>query len=435
MRPAHFARLATFLLLPLIVAGLQAAEKLDEGKIRVLVVTGGHGFEAEPFHALFDAIPDITTHEATYPAVADALKPDLADKFDVIVFYDMWAQGITPAQQSAFTALLKRGIGVVALHHTLAAHQKWPEYEKIIGGKYHLLERTKDGKKLPSSGYEHGQDIKVHIANAEHPITKGMKDFEIHDETYNHYSTDPKATVLLTTDHPKSDPELAWTKTYENSRVVYIELGHDHFAYEHPSYRQLIARSIRYVAGRPADPQAPAKQLFNGKDLSGWTAEGNAVWEVKDGLLIGRQGADNTPGDLFTDASFDDFELKVTYRVVWPANSGVWYRYQSGAQAFQADILEYASPFALSGSLYRPGIPGKPFIAINTDQKIIDRAGWNTLVIRAVGDRQVIFLNGHKTADLRDGLSRKGKIGFQVHPGDQFGSMRIIVREIAIRPI
>ena len=412
-----------------------AAQTLPDGKIRVLVVTGGHDFEAESFFGMFQAIPDITTETATYPAAAESLKPELADKYDVVVFYDMWAQGITEQQQKDFVALLHRGIGVVALHHTLAAHQAWPEYEKIIGGKFQLQERIVDGKTLPTSGYEHDQQVSVHIANGEHPITKGLKDFEIRDETYNKYDTDPQATVLLTTEHPKSDRELAWAKTYANSRVVYIELGHDHFAYENPNYQTLVARAIRWTAGRPTDPQAAAVKLFNGQDLTGWKPDGNATWEVEDGHLTGRQGAGNAPGDLFTEATFADFELTVTYRVVWPANSGVWYRYQSGAQAYQADILEYENPFALSGTLYRPGLPNTPFLATNTDATIIDREGWNTLVIRAFGNRHVMFLNGNKTADVCDDISDKGTIGFQVHAGDQFAKMKIIVREITIRPL
>ncbi|MFW6169856.1 MAG: ThuA domain-containing protein [Planctomycetota bacterium] len=427
-------RVLAVVLLPFWVSMLQAADKSREGKIQTLVVTGGHGYEKPAFEAMFDAMPDVAASHVTYPAAAEKLKPELAEEYDAIVFYDMWARGISPDQQKAFLELLNRGIGVVALHHTMAAHQDWPEYKKIIGGRYYLQERKVDGKVLPKSGYRHGQDIPVHVANPDHPITEGMKDFTIHDETYSNYYTDPAATVLLTTEHPKSDRELAWTKTYANSKVVYIELGHDHFAYEHPSYRKLLSRSIRYVAGRPVDSPTATRELFNGKDLSGWTAEGNAIWEVKDGLLIGRQGKDNAPGDLFTEESFDDFELSVTYRVVWPANSGVWYRYQSGVKAFQADILEYKNPFALSGSLYRPG-KGGPFIAINTDNGIIDRDGWNTLVNRAVDDRHVIRLNGEKTADVRDDLSSSGKIGFQVHAGDQFGEMRIIVREVVVRPL
>jgi len=408
----------------------------QDAATRVLVITGGHAYEEEPFRAMFAAMDDVTPHYATYPAVAEQFTPELADRFDVLVFYDMWAKGMSPEQRKGLVDLLGRGIGVVALHHTLAAHQNWPEYAEIIGGKYHLKEREgENGQTRPKSAFSHGQDVVVEIARPDHPITRGLDTFEIHDETYQHYDTDPGATVLLTTSHPKSDRELAWTKQYANSRVVYIELGHDHHAYQHAVYRQLVARSIHYVAAEPTPPGATATQLFNGKDLIGWTAAGNARWEVKDGMLVGRQGEDNAPGDLFTEQSFDDFELKVTYRVVWPANSGVWYRYQSGRKAFQADILRYKQPFALSGSLYRPGIAGKPFVAINTNADIIDQEGWNTLVIRADGDHHQVFLNGVKTADVRDDLSLHGKIGFQVHAGDQFADMRIVIRQVELRPL
>jgi len=414
---------------------VQGAEKVNEDKLRVLVITGGHDYEVPQFNAMFAAIPDITTEQATFPDAAALLKPELADKFDVVVLYDMWVAGFTPEQQQAFVALLNRGIGLVALHHTLGGHQTWPEYGNIIGGHYWVQPRTVDGKTVGASEFYHDMDIDVHVADADHPITRGLKDFQIHDETYKKYDTDPGVRVLLTTKHPNSDPELCWVKTYGSSRVVYLELGHDHQAYENPNYRTLVARSIRWTAGRVADPEAPAKKLFNGKDLTGWKAEGKAVWEVKDGLLIGRQGAGNTPGDLFTTDSYDDFELTVTYRIVWPANSGVWYRYQSGEKTYQADILEYQNPFALSGSLYRPGGTGGPFAAVNTDASIIDREGWNTMVIRAVGSRQVIFLNGKKVVDVRADVSDNGRIGFQVHPGDEFGTMQINVREIAIRPL
>lgn len=413
----------------------RGADQPGADKIRVLVITGGHAYEEKEFNAAFAAIPDVTTFAATLPQAAAQLTPELADKIDVIVFYDMWVEGFSPEQQQAFVALLNRGIGVLALHHTLGGHKDWLEYSKIIGGKYHTAERVVDGQKVPGSTYDHDQDVQVHIADSEHPITRGLKDFQIHDETYKFFDTDPAAHVLLTTEHPKSEPELAWTKQYGNSRVVYLQLGHDHLAYENPNFQTLLARSIRWTAARVADPEAPGQKLFNGQDLSGWEAEGKAIWEVKDGLLVGRQGPGNTPGDLFTTGSYDDFELSVTYRVVWPANSGIWYRYQGGEKTFQADILEYQNPFALSGTLYRPGVAGEPFAAVNTDASIIDREGWNTMVIRAVGNRQIIVLNGKQVVDVRADVSDHGRIGFQVHPGDEFGSMQIIVRDMVIRPI
>ena len=61
-------------------------------------------------------------------------------------------------------------------------------------------------------------------------------------------------------------------------------------------------------------------------------------------MLVGTQGENNAPGDLFTTASFDDFVVILTYRVEWPCNSGLWFRYQSPQVAYQADILEWPDP-------------------------------------------------------------------------------------------
>lgn len=170
--------------------------------------------------------------------------------------------------------------------------------------------------------------------------------------------------------------------------------------------------------------------LFNGKDLTGWEAVDNARWTVENGQLVGVQGENNAPGDLITRDSYSDFLLVVTYRVEWPANTGIWFRYQSPKQAYQADILEYQKPLAYSGTLY---CPGKMFLAANTDKTLEDHEGWNTMKVLAKGDHTQIWLNGHKTADVHDATTATGRIGFQVHPGAQFGKMKIVVREAKIK--
>jgi hypothetical protein len=172
--------------------------------------------------------------------------------------------------------------------------------------------------------------------------------------------------------------------------------------------------------------------LFNGKNLEGWEAIGKARWDVEDGILTGRQGPNGEAGDLLTVTSYDDFELAVTFRMKWPGNSGVWFRYQTADKAYQADILEHQDPIAYSGSLY---CPGKVFIATNDNSEIVDREGWNKLVIRAQGDRLVIHINEKKVADVRDDSSTHGKIGLQVHQGDVFTGMQIMVKEFSLRPL
>ena len=221
----------------------------ETGDVRVLLTFGGHGFQKEPFFAMFDAMPGVKYTKAELPKDADLLKPGLEKDYDVVVMYDMVGK-FTPKQQKAFVELLHSGIGLVSMHHNLGAHRNWPEFRQIIGGKFCFPGDVIDGKKVPKSSWSHDEDLKVTVADKEHPITRGLEDFQIHDETYGDYYTDPKVRVLLKTDHPKNDPEVAWVKQYGKSRVFYFVLGHDGKAWRNPSYLKVLTRGIRWAAGR-----------------------------------------------------------------------------------------------------------------------------------------------------------------------------------------
>lgn len=166
--------------------------------------------------------------------------------------------------------------------------------------------------------------------------------------------------------------------------------------------------------------------LFNGKDLSGWQQKGAGVYGVEDGCLVGTQ-TDGKGGDLFTTNEWDNFEIRFTYKVKWPANSGVWFR-----DGYQFDILKYANPVAYSGTLY---CPGKMFITKNDNESLENRDGWNEGRIFAAGDRLVLWLNGHKVGDCRDTTHTKGKVGIQVHGGEQMKGMKIFIKRLEIRPV
>ena len=166
--------------------------------------------------------------------------------------------------------------------------------------------------------------------------------------------------------------------------------------------------------------------LFNGRDLSGWQQKGNGVYGVEDGCLVGTQ-TDGKGGDLFTTNEWANFEVRFTYKVKWPANSGVWFR-----DAYQFDILKYANPVAYSGTLY---CPGKMFITKNDNESLEKRDDWNEGRIFAAGDHLVLWLNGHKVSDCRDTTHIKGKVGIQVHGGEQMKGMKIFIKRIEIRPV
>jgi uncharacterized protein len=216
-------------------------------KTRVLVVTGGHGFEQEPFFKLFKENPDITYQAVEHPNAHALLTADAAKQWDVLVLYDMH-QGISDQAKADFVARLKAGKGLVAVHHAIADYQDWPEYTAIIGAHYYLAATNINGVAKPRSAYKHGVDFRIHVADPQHPVTRGIKDFDIHDETYKWFDVAEDVHPLLTTDEPESNKVVAWAKTYQGARVVYIQLGHDHFAYENPSYRQLLKQAIQWTA-------------------------------------------------------------------------------------------------------------------------------------------------------------------------------------------
>jgi hypothetical protein len=125
-----------------------------------------------------------------------------------------------------------------------------------------------DGKEYPKSTWAHGQDIPVKVVDKEHPITKGLADFTIHDETYGGYYVAPGVHVLLTTDHPKCAREIAWTRQYGKSRVCYLIFGHDNEAWQNPNYKELVARAIRWASERATSADALVPPATGGVKLS-----------------------------------------------------------------------------------------------------------------------------------------------------------------------
>jgi hypothetical protein len=193
-----------------------------------------------------------------------------------------------------------------------------------------------------------------------------------------------------------------------------------------------LSAVLAFAAFAAAEEAEQAKAwipLFNGKDLSGWKKPtGKAVWKVEDGCFVGTQ-TDGSGGDLFTEKEWDNFELRFTYKVAWPANSGVWFRGQ-----YQFDILKWKSPATFSGALYMPGCP-TTFFFTNLDEKLENRDGWNEGQVYANGDRLILWLNGKKVGECRDSTHKKGPFGIQVHGGNDFKGMKITLKRIEVRPL
>lgn len=237
-----------YLLLLLLALTCFSASHIEAAqKLKVLVITGGHGFQHDPFFKMFADNPDITYTETQQGKVSSEAY-DRADltSYDVVVLYDM-VQNITEEQKAKFKSLFQKGVGLVVLHHALVSYQQWPEFERIVGGHYPEAADQK-GKVTEAVGYQHDVDIPVVVMAKNHPVTKGISDFLLRDEIYWGFRVGKDVTPLLTTTQPKSGKPLAWTRNEGKSRIVTIQSGHGPSAYENENYRKLLAQSIRWVA-------------------------------------------------------------------------------------------------------------------------------------------------------------------------------------------
>jgi type 1 glutamine amidotransferase len=215
-------------------------------KIKVLIVTGGHGFDHKPFYDVFNSIPSISYDTLQQPLANELIASPKVSRYDVLVFYDMF-DPITSKQQEAYINLLKKGASMVFLHHSLVSYQDWPEFLKILGGQYHTHPVAVDGDTL-NANYEHDVDIPVKVVDSKHEVTRGIDDFNILDEVYGDVEILPQVKPLLSTTHAKSMRYLAWINHYGNSDVIYIQLGHGPSGYSNPHFRKLIQQAIEWSA-------------------------------------------------------------------------------------------------------------------------------------------------------------------------------------------
>ncbi|MDR2038375.1 MAG: DUF1080 domain-containing protein [Bacteroidales bacterium] len=99
-------------------------------------------------------------------------------------------------------------------------------------------------------------------------------------------------------------------------RKGYIGLqNHDHFV----EFKNI------YIKELPSS-EKPWSNLFDGKNLSGWTKTGNATWKIENGVLIASGGS----GYLISNDEFENYELQIFGKKYQNGgNSCIFYSWQN----------------------------------------------------------------------------------------------------------
>ena len=201
----------------------------------VAVVTGMHPFDVPGFHAAFRSMSDVDFYpQSLEDFVAD--HGSVRDEYDAIVFYNFHRPVPDEETAAALASLGESTQGIVVLHHAILAFPEWQLWSDICG----IEDRE--------FGFHLNQTVRVQVADPSHPITTGLVDWELVDETYTMSDVSSESHILLTTDHANSMRTLAWSRQYRGARVFCYQSGHDNDAYADHGFRTVLRRGIRWVA-------------------------------------------------------------------------------------------------------------------------------------------------------------------------------------------
>ena len=180
--------------------------------------------------------------------------------------------------------------------------------------------------------------------------------------------------------------------------------------------------------------QSAARPLFNGKDLDGWQQVGPGSFVVRDGMLKTEGGM----GMLwYAREKIGNATIRVVFKLASKeSDSGVFIRIPAKPtepwmpinRGYEVEIGDWPDDYSCTGVLY-------------TFTKALARpikpvGEWNTMEITISGPRTIVFLNGVKVTDFKEGQpvpekhpgsidpdrgprEDSGYIGLQNHPGSE----------------
>ena len=255
--------------------------------MRVLVVTGGHPFEREPFLDVFRSMEGVEFEHVEQPEVLDRVRPGAVDA-DVVLCYDMPGLRFTrdPANPVEFVApptgyveglraLIESGVGFVFMHHAIAS---WPideAFAQLVGGRFHYQPGSLNGVGYPDSGYVFDVTHTVEVSDGDHPICSGLPPtFDITDELYCFPVDEANVTPVMRTTHPMTaegfhsadlavrgqrnasdgwtHPDgsslVAWTRNVGAGHLAYLQFGDGPATYADVNFRRIVHNALAWAA-------------------------------------------------------------------------------------------------------------------------------------------------------------------------------------------
>jgi type 1 glutamine amidotransferase len=215
-------------------------------KARVLLVTGVD----YPGHVWRETAPVLAQllRQDARLTVAVIEDPHLLDSaalrsYDAAVLHFMNWEVPAPgeAARQNLRSFVEGGGGLLLVHFACGAWQDWPEFKNLAGRAY--------DPKLPP--HDPRGPFAVRIGDHDHPVTRGLADFQADDELYTCLGGDRPIRVLATAKSKVDgrDYPMAFVFAYGKGRVFHSPLGHDGKAFQMTGVAEILRRGCVWTAG------------------------------------------------------------------------------------------------------------------------------------------------------------------------------------------
>ena len=228
------------------------AQELGTNKARILLLTGidypGHLWR-QTTPVLRQALEKDGRLEVFVVEDSSFLDSSAIDRYDLILlhFQNWQAKGPGASAREKLRRFVENGKGLALIHFACGAwHDEWPEFVNLagrvwIGPNYGPGQRPHD----PYGPF------RVEIIKPQHPIVRGMEDFDTQDELYTCLTGEHTIQVLA---QAKSSIDgkyypMAFISNYGKGRSFQCVLGHDVKALSVPAVQELLRRGCAWAAG------------------------------------------------------------------------------------------------------------------------------------------------------------------------------------------
>ena len=182
------------------------------------------------------------------------------------------------------------------------------------------------------------------------------------------------------------------------------------------------------------------RPLWNGRDLEGWVKVLDSDWVVEDGVLLSRQdprGRREGESWLVTEKDYEDFALRVEFRLTPGGNSGVFLRdpipRAERLAAPDGGKAPWDAGFEAQINAEDPTYPtGSIWEIAKAPQRLHTPGEWTEMLILVRGNRVMTWVGGKAAVDARQERSTRGAIGLQRHGTSAYRDKVIEFRRIDI---